>query len=162
MSTFMPGGGFALSDYRSFDPAVPHQLIHVPATMARQTYNYIDYSPTALTLVAEGKWPTLVAAALSTPLPAHKVLTSTPQSFHKTISFVAVSSVPRPSRKVATVAAVSSAPRPSRKAATIAAASSASRHSHKAATPIPRSAHKTSSVAVTALSVPDKSHIYAF
>ncbi|KAL5985087.1 hypothetical protein ACLOJK_036323, partial [Asimina triloba] len=68
----MPGGGFALSDYRSFDPAVPHQFVYVPASMTRQTYNYVDYSLTATTLAAEGNWPKLAATASSAYLSAHK------------------------------------------------------------------------------------------
>ncbi|KAL6002130.1 hypothetical protein ACLOJK_037578 [Asimina triloba] len=109
---FMPGGGFALSDYRSFDP-----FIHVPASMARQTYSYVGYSPTIITLAAEGNWSTLAAATSTSPF-AHKVLISTPLSFHKIVSVVAALSAPRPSRKSATIAAASSAPRSSCKAAT--------------------------------------------
>ncbi|KAL5985071.1 hypothetical protein ACLOJK_038908, partial [Asimina triloba] len=132
----MPGGGFALSDYRSFNPTVPHQFIHIPASMAQQTYNYVDYCPTAITLAAEGNWPMLAAAASSTPSPAHKVLISTPWSFHKTISTVTALSATWPSHRAATIAAVSSAPRPL----------------HKAATSISRSARKTASAASAASS----------
>ncbi|KAL5986947.1 hypothetical protein ACLOJK_015282, partial [Asimina triloba] len=104
---FMPGGGFTLSNGRSFDLAIPHQFIHVLASMARQTYSYVDYSPTAITLAADGNWPTLLAVATSlAPQPSHKAATT-----------VVASLAPRPSRKAATAAATSSAPRPSRKAA---------------------------------------------
>ncbi|KAL6006454.1 hypothetical protein ACLOJK_037408 [Asimina triloba] len=136
---FMPGGGFALGDCRSFDPAVPYQFIHVLASMARRTYSYVDYSPMAITLATEGNWLTLaVAASLASPS-AHK-------SFHKTVSAVIALSAPRPSRKATIVAAVSSAPRPSRKAATVVAPSSV-------ATSTPRSADKTASAAAAASSV---------
>ncbi|KAL6001127.1 hypothetical protein ACLOJK_006854 [Asimina triloba] len=107
---FMPGGGFALSDGKSFDLAIPYQFIHVPASMARRTFNYVDSSPTAITLSAEGNWPTLLAAtASSAPRPSPRAAILTPW----------------PSRKAATAAAASSAPPPSRKAASTAAASSA-------------------------------------
>ncbi|KAL5980099.1 hypothetical protein ACLOJK_036566, partial [Asimina triloba] len=111
-------GGFAINDYRSFDPAVPHQFILVLTSMAQQTYNYVDYCPMAITLAAEGNWPMLVAAASSAPSPAHKVLISNPRSFHKTISAMTALSATRPSHRAATIAAVSSAPRPLHKAAT--------------------------------------------
>ncbi|KAL5984830.1 hypothetical protein ACLOJK_038666 [Asimina triloba] len=166
---FVPGGGFALSDHRSFDPAVPHQFIHVPASMARRIYHYVDYSSTVVTLAAESNWPTLAAVASSALRPSHKATTSTPQSSHKTVSVAAASLALRPSHKAATLtpqsshktvssAAASSVPRPSRKAATstlrsshktvsAATASLALWPSHKAATSTPRSSYKTDSAA---------------
>ncbi|KAL5986980.1 hypothetical protein ACLOJK_015315 [Asimina triloba] len=126
---FMPGEGFALSDCKSFDLAIPHQFIHVLASMAWRTYSYVDYSLTTITLAAEENWPTLIAAASSAlrpshkaptsttrpshkavsatatpsaPSPAHKILISTPQFFHKTVSTATALSVPWLSRKAAT------------------------------------------------------------
>ncbi|KAL5979154.1 hypothetical protein ACLOJK_019052 [Asimina triloba] len=61
---FVPRGGFALSDHRSFDPAIPHQFIHVPVSMACRAYSYVDYSPMAVTLAATGNWPTLVVCTI--------------------------------------------------------------------------------------------------
>ncbi|KAL6002341.1 hypothetical protein ACLOJK_034272, partial [Asimina triloba] len=58
---FVPGGGFALGDHNSFDLAIPHQFIHVPAFMAPWTYYYVDYSTTAITLATEENWPMLAA-----------------------------------------------------------------------------------------------------
>ncbi|KAL5977721.1 hypothetical protein ACLOJK_039249 [Asimina triloba] len=160
----MPGGGFALSDYKSFDSAIPHQFIHILASMARQTYNYIGYSPMAITLAAEGNWLTLADAVSSAPSPAQKVLISTPWFVYKNISVVTVSSAARPSHNAVIIATASSASKPTYKAATptprsahktasaVAAASSAPRPFHKATTSISRSARKTTSASSAALS----------
>ncbi|KAL6006403.1 hypothetical protein ACLOJK_037354 [Asimina triloba] len=139
-------------------------FIHVPVSMARQTYNYNNYFPTAITPVVEGNCLTLIATALSAPSPAQKVLISTPWSFHKTVFVATVLSAARPSRKAATAATASLASRPTHKVVTstpqsahkiasvAAAASSAPRPFHKAATLISQSAHKTASAAFALLS----------
>ncbi|KAL5979018.1 hypothetical protein ACLOJK_018915, partial [Asimina triloba] len=66
---FLPGGGFALSDHRSFDLAIPHRFIHVPALMTPRTYHYIDYFPTTITLATKENWPTL-STAITAPRPS--------------------------------------------------------------------------------------------
>ncbi|KAL5978797.1 hypothetical protein ACLOJK_018692 [Asimina triloba] len=92
---FVPGGRFSLSDYRSFDPAIPHQFIHVAF---------------AASAASSTLWPTRKAAR-SAPRPSHKAATSTPQYFSEVLPVVAAaSSVPRPSHKAA-----KSAPRSSHK-----------------------------------------------
>ncbi|KAL6006462.1 hypothetical protein ACLOJK_037416 [Asimina triloba] len=75
----------------------------------------------------KGNWPTLATPTSAYPF-AHKVLVSTPWSFHKTVSAVAALSALRPSRKSATIATTSSAPQSSPKAST-----SISRFAHKTA-----------------------------
>ncbi|KAL5978881.1 hypothetical protein ACLOJK_018776 [Asimina triloba] len=122
---FMLGGGFPLSNGRSFDLAIPHQFIHVLASMARRMYSYVNYSPTAITLVTEGNWPTLLTATASpAPLPSCKAA-----------STVAASSAPLPSRKAAltVVVTASLAPLPSHKATSTVATSLVPRPSRKAA-----------------------------
>ncbi|KAL6013686.1 hypothetical protein ACLOJK_004184 [Asimina triloba] len=157
---FVLGGGFALSGHKSFDLAIPHQFIYVPVSMARRTYCYIDYSPTAIILVVKKNWPTLIAATTA-PWSSHK---------GKAISAaLAASSTPRPLQKATTIAprppckvvsthvAATIASQPLRKAtfaASIATLTSASWPLHKAgipttttaATPVSRSAHKTYSI----------------
>ncbi|KAL5986264.1 hypothetical protein ACLOJK_014597 [Asimina triloba] len=94
---FMPRGGFSLSDGKSFDLAIPHQFIHVPAS--------ITGGP---------------------PRPSPRAATPAPQSIHKTVSAtVAASLAPRLSPKAATIVAMSSAPRSSQRvvSATTAASS---------------------------------------
>ncbi|KAL5980591.1 hypothetical protein ACLOJK_028499 [Asimina triloba] len=84
--TFTPGGGFALGDYKSFDPAVLHQFIRVPASMAQRTYIYAA----TIAAVSSTLWPSRKAAtivtATSVSRPTHKATTPTPQSAHKTAS----------------------------------------------------------------------------
>ncbi|KAL5994129.1 hypothetical protein ACLOJK_035001 [Asimina triloba] len=130
----MPGGGFALSNYRSFEPAILHQFIYVPAFMTWRTYNYVDYSPTDITLPAEGNWLKLTTVTSSASPSAYKVLISTPRSFCKTVSVVATSSASWPNHKAATPT-----PQSSHKTVVLAAAaSSAPWSSYKAATLTPR------------------------
>ncbi|KAL5978807.1 hypothetical protein ACLOJK_018702 [Asimina triloba] len=147
--------------------------------MARQTYSYIDYSPTAITLAAEGNWLMLTATTSSAPQPSHKAATliprfgpkvvsaadapsapspackvviSTPWSFHKTVTMVVASPAPRPSHKVSTLT-----PRSFHKTVFAAVASSTPQPSQNAATLTPRSFHKTVFTA-TASSMPRPSH----
>ncbi|KAL5978107.1 hypothetical protein ACLOJK_029224 [Asimina triloba] len=47
--------------------------------MARRTYNYIDYSPTAITLAIEENWLKLAVVISSTSPSPHKVLILTPR-----------------------------------------------------------------------------------
>ncbi|KAL6000451.1 hypothetical protein ACLOJK_024147 [Asimina triloba] len=101
---FMSGGGFALSDHRSFDLAILHRFIHVLASMARQTYRHIDYS--AITLAAGENWTTL-SAAVTAPRPSSRIISvipaasPAPRHRHKNASTPAtIATAPRPSRKV--------------------------------------------------------------
>ncbi|KAL6006518.1 hypothetical protein ACLOJK_037474 [Asimina triloba] len=173
---FVPGGRFSLSDYRSFDPAIPHQFIHVAF---------------AASAASSTLWPTRKAAR-SAPRPSHKAATSTPQYFSEVLPVVAAaSSVPRPSHKAAKSAPRSShktlgclcrscyltitpvspqsllcstAPRPSWKVTSIvvvATSTLAIRPPHKATistTPAPRPPHKIISVSVNATTTPQRLH----
>ncbi|KAL6006412.1 hypothetical protein ACLOJK_037366, partial [Asimina triloba] len=116
---FVPGGGFALSDHKSFNSAIPHRFIHVPASMAHQTYRHADFSPTAIALAAEENWPTLTITAA-----AHR------PSCRAISAALAGSPAPRPSHKFTPVVVVA-APTYGSAISTAPAASPASRPSHK-------------------------------
>ncbi|KAL5977980.1 hypothetical protein ACLOJK_037003, partial [Asimina triloba] len=83
---FMPGRGFALSGHESLNLAILHHFIHVPASVARQTYRHVDYSPTTITLSAEENWSTLTVATTA-PRPSHRAISVAP----------AASAAPQPS-----------------------------------------------------------------
>ncbi|KAL5978019.1 hypothetical protein ACLOJK_037042, partial [Asimina triloba] len=124
---FVLGGGFALGDHKSFDPAIPHRFIHIPTSMVRRKYNYVNYSPIAITLAAEENWLTLTVA------------TTAPHPCRRVISIVPVASPnPRPSRRaISTVLAASPAPRPSHKVTSAPAATiTAPRHLHEASSAV--------------------------
>ncbi|KAL6002361.1 hypothetical protein ACLOJK_034292 [Asimina triloba] len=74
--------------------------------MARRTYCHIDYSPAAITLVAEVNWPTLSTTAMA-PCPSRRAVSAilatspAPRRCHKNTSTPAATTMaPRPSRKV--------------------------------------------------------------
>ncbi|KAL6002503.1 hypothetical protein ACLOJK_034436 [Asimina triloba] len=115
--------------------------------MARRTYNYIDYSPIAITLAAEENWPTLTVT-IAAPHPSRRAISAIP----------AASPAARPSRKVtSSPAAGDTTPRHLHEASSIAvivAPTSASQPLYKvvilaavtAVTSASRLAHKTPSI----------------
>ncbi|KAL5973231.1 hypothetical protein ACLOJK_037258 [Asimina triloba] len=114
-----------------------------PPPWPGRTYSWIDYSPMAITLAAEGNYS--AAAASSAPRPSHKAPTLTIRSFHKAVSAAAVPSAPSlvhkvlistpwSFHKIVSTVVVSSAPRPFREASTAAVASSVPWPSHKTTT----------------------------
>ncbi|KAL5980390.1 hypothetical protein ACLOJK_028298 [Asimina triloba] len=157
---FVSGGGFALSNHRSFDPAIPHHFIHVPTSMTRQTYCHIDFSPLAITLAGGENWSTLCAAAMD-PRPSRRIVSTVPtaspapQRLCKASSaLIVATTTPRPFRKVtptsairppckATISAIL-APRPPRKVISISAT----------ATTGPRRLHNASSNVIIASPTP--------
>ncbi|KAL6000088.1 hypothetical protein ACLOJK_034766, partial [Asimina triloba] len=70
---FVTGGGFALRDHRSFDPAILHHFIYFPTLMARQTYHHIDFSPIAIRLATGENWPTPSTTVMA-PRPSRRAL----------------------------------------------------------------------------------------
>ncbi|KAL6000355.1 hypothetical protein ACLOJK_024050 [Asimina triloba] len=134
---YVLGGGFALSDYRSFDPAIPHRFIH--------KYRHIDFSLITIILPVGENWSTLSTAA-TTPHPSRRavfvvlIASPAPRCLRKASSApVATTTTPRPSWKVAPTAVVATstsaiwpprkatitattAPRPPRKVISISAA----------------------------------------
>ncbi|KAL6002653.1 hypothetical protein ACLOJK_022872 [Asimina triloba] len=150
---FVPEEGFTLGSHNSFDPAIPHQFIHVLASMARRKYRHIDYSPTTITLAAKENWPPLVAAviaprSLCKPATAPAIVPTTafwPLREATATTVVAVHMIaPRPFRNTATATPTISttAAWPFRQAATIATV---------VPTIAPRSLRKTTTVAAPSL-----------
>ncbi|KAL6002088.1 hypothetical protein ACLOJK_037536, partial [Asimina triloba] len=147
---FVPRGGFALSNHRSFDPAISHCFIHVPASMARRTYHHVDYSPTTITFADKKNWPTLSAAATAPPSSRRAIsviptASPEPRRRHKNaFTPVAAFTAPRPSHKVTPTTMVvtpTSGVRPPCKVVVSSA---------PIALPAPRRRHKSASTLVTA------------
>ncbi|KAL5980784.1 hypothetical protein ACLOJK_028694, partial [Asimina triloba] len=164
-------GEFAFNDHRSFHPAISHRFIHVPASMARQTYHYINYSPTTITVAARENWPTLSVATMA-PRPSCRAISAipaaslAPQCRHKNVFTPAATiAAPRPSHKVTPTVVVITptwAIRPPCKVAisVVPAASPAPRRRRKStsalviASPMPRPSRKGSFAAVITTLMP--------
>ncbi|KAL6003079.1 hypothetical protein ACLOJK_023302, partial [Asimina triloba] len=80
---------FTLGGHESFDPAIPHRFIYVLASITRQIYSYVEYSPTAIVLATGENWSTLTIATAS-PLPSRRIISA----------ILATSPAPRPSHKI--------------------------------------------------------------
>ncbi|KAL6002587.1 hypothetical protein ACLOJK_022806 [Asimina triloba] len=136
---FMPGGGFALNDPKSFDLAILHRFIHVPTSIDKPT---------------EENWPTLSTAVII-PCPSRRTVSIVP----------AASPTPRRLRKASsTLVAATTTPRPSGNVTPttiVATPTLAIRAPCKAtlsATPAPQPLHKVISVSVAATIAPRHLH----